>query len=283
MRVLVAGGGKVGGALAAALARAGWAPLRWTRSGAGAVLGEVMAVDVAVVAVTDAAIGAVAARLCDEGWADGRTVLLHTAGAVSPRAAFASVRERVRGVGLLHPLRAFAARVVDTAGVSLEGTVFGISGDAAAVRAAWSLAEAVGGRPVELHDEALARWHAAAVLASNHTLALIDTAVDLLVAEGLDRREATRALAALLHSAADNLAAVGLPAALTGPIARGDVDTVARHLAALPPALVPLYRTTGLATVELARRQGQAEPAMLDRIAALLRGEPLGPASSRRR
>lgn len=266
MKVLVAGNGRVGSALATALEQDGLTLRRWTRRGSDE---RPEPVEVAIVAVADAAIGEVAARLCDEGWAGGRTVLLHTAGAVSPQVAFAPVRERVRGVGVLHPLRAFAKR---EEGVLLVGTVFGIAGDDVAMEAARTLVTALGGRPLELRDEALPRWHAAAVLASNHTLALIAAAVDLLVVEGLSPQEAARALASLLHSAADNLASVGLPDALTGPIARGDLDTVARHLAALPPALLPLYRVTGLATVEVARRQGHVEPAALDRIAALLHG-----------
>ena len=75
---------------------------------------------------------------------------------------------------------------------------------------------------------------------------------------------------ALLGSAASNVASLGLPAALTGPIARGDADTVERHLRALPPSVADLYRATGRATLAVARRRAAASPAALDRIAALL-------------
>ncbi len=262
MKVLVAGDGAVARAFAAALPAAGVAVARWRR---GDPAGE--RCDAAIVAVADRAIGEVAARLTDGGALDERSVALHCAGGVPAAEAFAGVRRRIGGVGLLHPLRAFAGAPEDA---ELAGTVFGVEGDARGRAVAAELATRLGGRPVPLTADGLARWHAAAVLAGNHTLALVDAAIALAAGEGLDRAEAARALAGLLASAARNVAAVGLPAALTGPIARGDVATVRRHLAALPEEARALYRASARPTVELARAKGRAEPSALDAIAALI-------------
>jgi predicted short-subunit dehydrogenase-like oxidoreductase (DUF2520 family) len=263
MEVLVAGAGRVGRALAEAFAAAGIAVARWSRSSAPQP-GER---PVAVVAVTDGAIGEVAARLVAAGFAGSSTVLLHCAGALPSGEVFSSLRGRVRGVGLLHPLRALAGAPGDA---SLAGAVFAVEGDEAGRAAATDLVWRVGGRPLPLEGAGLARYHAAAALAGNHTLALVAAAIDLLVAEGLDRGAASTALADLVASAARNVAACGLPDALTGPIARGDAAVVARHLAALPPTARALYRATALPTLALARARGLAPDGALRAIEALL-------------
>jgi hypothetical protein len=148
---------------------------------------------------------------------------------------------------------------------------------------------------VILRPEGLARYHAAAALAANHTLALLEAAVALLIGEGVPRREAEAALGNLLASAAHNVVRLGLPQALTGPIARGEAAVVARHLAALSPeaheapeahetpeahapraavgsapGVAQLYCTTGLGAVALAEKKGAAAPETLARIRALL-------------
>jgi predicted short-subunit dehydrogenase-like oxidoreductase (DUF2520 family) len=109
---------------------------------------------------------------------------------------------------------------------------------------------------------------------SNHAVGLVDAAVELLESVGLDGARATGALAALLGSTVRNLESVGLPDALTGPIARGDAAVVARHLEALAgwPAIATLYRTTASRVAEVAAEKGRAAPEALARIRALLDG-----------
>lgn len=265
MSVLVAGGGPVARALVAGLRRAGLDVATWSRAGGRG--GAAEPVTVAVLAVSDGAIGEVARRLLDDGVIDARAAVLHCAGVLPPRLALAGVAHRVAGVGLLHPLRAVARGAVET---DLTGTVFGVAGDETGTAAARELVARLAGVPLVLDEESLPRYHAAAALAGNHTLALVASAVELLVTEGLPRPDAERAASSLLRSAADNVAARGLPDALTGPIARGDVETVERHLAALPEAVLPLYRATACATLALARAQGRADPARLSALAVLL-------------
>lgn len=263
MSILVAGAGRVGRALADGLVAAGLPVERWSRAQAPASGPR----DIVIVAVTDAAIAAVAERLVADGYSGPSTILLHCAGAIPAEEAFSSLRGEVGGVGLLHPLRALAGAPSDR---DFTGVVFGVEGDAAGRAAAIHLAERLGGRPLVLDAAGLARYHAAAALAGNHTLALVAAAIDVLVGEGLDRGAASVALGELLASAGRNVAARGLPDALTGPIARGDIAVVGKHLAALPEPARSLYRRSAGATVQLARRRGGAPDEALLAIEALL-------------
>jgi predicted short-subunit dehydrogenase-like oxidoreductase (DUF2520 family) len=106
-------------------------------------------------------------------------------------------------------------------------------------------------------------------MASNFLVALVDAAAEALAAAGVDRDEAPRALVPLLAGTVENLGKVGLPGALTGPIARGDAGTVTRHLRALEehaPQLLPMYKVLGRRAVEVARRKNEASPEGLAQI-----------------
>jgi predicted short-subunit dehydrogenase-like oxidoreductase (DUF2520 family) len=253
-------------ALAGALDRAGLQPLRWWRR-AGQPLPWA---DTVVLAVRDEAIGEVGAQLMERvGEQETPPILLHCAGALPAADAFAALQPRPLGVGVIHPLRALAGTEDDC---NLEGTVFAIEGDEPGREAALRLVERIGGTPLVLEAAQLPMYHAAAALVSNHTVGLVDAGVELLTAVGLDRAQATTALAGLLDSTARNLGRVGLPAALTGPIARGDVQVVARHLLALRPydEILGLYRATARRVARVAAEKGRAARDALVRIAALL-------------
>jgi predicted short-subunit dehydrogenase-like oxidoreductase (DUF2520 family) len=265
-RLLIVGDGPVARALAGALQAADVAPLRWWRRG-----GESLpAADVVVLAVRDEAIGEMAAQLMARvDAAETPPILLHCAGALPAEEAFASLLRRPLGVGVVHPLRALAGAAGDA---QLGGVVFAVEGDGPGREAALRLVERVGGTPLVLEAAQLPRYHAAASLVSNHAVGLVDAGVELLESVGLDRAQATTALAALLASTAANLGRVGLPEALTGPIARGDVAVVARHLLALRPLddIAALYRATARRVSKVAADKGRATRDALVRIAALL-------------
>lgn len=265
-RLLVVGDGPVARALSTALAAADLPPLRWWRR-AGQPL---PAADVVVLAVRDEAIGEVAAQIMAR-LDDDLTppILLHCAGALPAEEAFSSLARRPLGAGVMHPLRALAGGADDA---SFGGVVFAVEGDGPGREAALRLVERLGGTPLLLEAAQLPKYHAAAALVSNHAVGLVDAGVELLSAVGLDRAQATTALAGLLSSTARNLLRVGLPEALTGPIARGDVAVVARHLLALRAhaELAALYRATARRVTKVAADKGRATRDALLRIAALL-------------
>lgn len=238
--------------------------LRWWRRCGGAP----PVADVVVLAVSDPAIRDAAATVLGE-YEESGPILIHCAGGLPPEAPFLGLLPTPRGMGLLHPLRALAGAAED---VELGGTVFGVSGDALGLAAACELGRAVGGEVLQLSGGSLARYHAAAVLVSNHAVGLVDAGVSLLVSIGLDSKRATEALSALLLSTARNVGALGLAAGLTGPIARGDVEAVRRHLDALSgrPDVLSLYRASALPLLAVAaRKPGVSKEALLE-LAALL-------------
>jgi predicted short-subunit dehydrogenase-like oxidoreductase (DUF2520 family) len=285
--VFVMGAGRVATALAGALARAGVHVLGlWARDAAAAraaahIAGvpaagpdlpeAARAAEVVIVAVRDQAIAEVAARLVDAGLAGAGQVLLHCSGAQSAAEALGPAHARVGGAGTMHPLRAIA----DGRGGmdAITGAMFGVEGDARGLAAARALVAALGGTPLALAAEHMTRYHAAATMASNYAVALIDAAVALLARAGVAEADAVAALVPLVQGSVANVAARGTAAALTGAIRRGDRLTVERHLAALAdtPELEALYRALGRRTVDLARR-APAPPAAadLDAVAALL-------------
>jgi len=151
-------------------------------------------------------------------------------------------------LGSWHPLAALAT----PASGAFVGATIGIEGDPAALEFGEWLAATVGARPIRVPPEAKTRYHAAAVLASNALVACFAAATEELraaVGGGIP----DDALLSLARSALDNVERIGLPAGVTGPIARGDARTVRAHLAALDPGRRALYRALGrqlLAVVE---------------------------------
>jgi predicted short-subunit dehydrogenase-like oxidoreductase (DUF2520 family) len=120
----------------------------------------------------------------------------------------------------------------------------------------------------------LAAYHAAAGLVANGSAALAAAGAELLKAAGCPPAELGRVLGPLLRSVAQNVEALGLPGALTGPIRRGDRATVQRHLAAIAryrPDLRALYLASANAQLPLAEALGDAPPRGLSELGRELR------------
>jgi predicted short-subunit dehydrogenase-like oxidoreductase (DUF2520 family) len=154
---------------------------------------------------------------------------VHSAGARDVH-ELAPLAARGLHVGVLHPLISFAGT---RGGTSLGDATFTTFGDPRAIAAARRLCRLIGARCVRLEAAPGPGYHAAAALVANGTAALTHAGVRILGELGFSRRAAERALAGLLASVAANVRDVGVPAALTGPVLRGDVATVESHLAAL--------------------------------------------------
>ncbi len=131
------------------------------------------------------------------------------------------------------------------------------------------LARLLGMTPVRLPAGAKVRYHAGAVVASNYVVTLAGVAARFAAESGLSRDLAERIYLPLLAGAAANLQESSPADALTGPIRRGDVETVRMHLGALGGEDRRLYATVGLEAVRLARAGG-LEPAIADQLQGLL-------------
>lgn len=210
--------------------------------------------DHVLIAVSDAAIPAVADELARGGMSGG--VALHTSGAHGPE-LLEPLAARGVSCGVIHPLQTIADPTLGTA--ALRGATFGISGNDAAIDWALQLVEAAAGIPLRIRANSFASYHAGAVMAGNAVIAAIDAAVVLLGVAGVEQRAALRAIGPLCLTSAQNALDRGPEAALTGPVQRGDAETVRAHVEALakcPPYVADLYRASGHALLEIARRRG---------------------------
>lgn len=221
------------------------------------------ATGLAVLAVPDPTVAAVAAGLRVAS-RDASAAVLHVSGALG-LAPLEPARARGWLVGSFHPLQSFPA---EREAAAFKGITVAVDGSAPGLIADLErLAADLGGRPKRVPDADRSLYHAAAVLGSNYVVALVGVAAAILAKAGWTRDEAVAALVPLLRGVADNLEESGLPAALTGPVARGDVDTVRRHLEAVegaesaPRLHARVYRIVGLAALELAREAGLDETA----------------------
>jgi len=168
------------------------------------------------------------------------TVVCHTAGALS-----ADVLAPIRKVGCLplawHPLQTFTG---DEDADLLKGITFGIDGDPKAVRVGEKMARALGGKPFRVPPELRPLYHLGGVFACNLMAALGGISQDLLKEVGMDERRSLAALAPLIRTTAQNISRKELPDAITGPLKRGDVETIAAHLKVLErhPLAGEIYR-----------------------------------------
>ena len=195
-----------------------------------------------------------------------RCVVLHASGALSSE-VLAPLRARGLSVGSMHPLAAVSETAAGAE--SLRRAFYCIEGDARAVRVARRVVRDLGGETFSISPGDKALYHAAAVLAAGHVVALFDVALDTLRRCGLKERRAQAVLLPLLQSVADNLAQHTPARALTGSFARADVETVRKHLHALgrlkDSDALAVYKLLGAHSLKLAASAG-ADPDLLETI-----------------
>jgi predicted short-subunit dehydrogenase-like oxidoreductase (DUF2520 family) len=190
---------------------------------------QMLASRTVLLTVPDDAIERIADELAQIGGSEWRgKVVLHTSGALDS-AVLSALKSCGAAVGSMHPLQTFSGLGVP----ALEGRVFGIEGDAAAVRIARSMARALGGTPVNMRAAKKVLYHAAGAFAAGHLLAMEEAGVQLLMSAGLKRAAAVRALLSLTRQVLDNYEKLGPHHAWTGPLSRGDYGVVASHELAL--------------------------------------------------
>jgi predicted short-subunit dehydrogenase-like oxidoreductase (DUF2520 family) len=217
-----------------------------------------------LLAVPDDVLRPLVSGLADtDAWREGQLVA-HTSGAqgigvLDPAAA--------RGVLALalHPVMTFTGRPEDLD--RLFGATFGVTAQDEMRPVAESLVVEMGGEPVWVPEPARPLYHASLTIASNHLVTLVNDALGLLTGAGVT--EPGRLAAPLLSASLDNVLRLG-DAALTGPVVRGDVATVAAHVATLSraaPDVLPSYRAMARRTAERAQQSGRLAA---DRAAEIL-------------
>lgn len=229
MRLIVIGYGRAGGAMCLASERAGHeivgvlsrsGEARWPKLAWDTRLPEA---DLALIAVSDDSIAEVSTRIAPH--VDEVAVVAHMSGFV-PVLTLHHLQERGIAVGGFHPLQSLPDP--ETGAEALAGAYVGIDGDQLAVDTLTHLATSLDLRPFPLNDQARPAYHAAAAAAANFVVASLAVSADLFRSAGIDPHVSRP----LVESVLDNVFDKGASASLTGPIARGDIETVIGHLTA---------------------------------------------------
>ena len=240
-RIAIVGAGALASSLVPSLYRAGYSieaviPRRKSAPGARALAGQVGAnvcsspasldVDLVWFCVPDAEIASASRSLDRISW--NKKAAFHSSGALTSD-ELRALREKGAVIASVHPLMTF----VTGAQASLQGVSFAVEGDVPAVRMARSMVKSLGGRAYAVRKQDKPLYHAWGMFASPMFAALIATAEEVAGAAGVSKSEIRRRMLPILRQTLENYAALGAPAAFSGPIARGDIDTVRRHLQVL--------------------------------------------------
>jgi predicted short-subunit dehydrogenase-like oxidoreductase (DUF2520 family) len=287
LKVGVVGAGRVGTALAVALSRAGHRlvgasaisaasrqRIETHLSGAPVLLPEdiVAAADLVLLTVPDDALsGLVRGLVATDAPLTGR-MLAHASG-LHGLAVLEPAVERGALPLALHPVMTFTGRPDDAD--RLAGITFGVTAPAALRPAAEVLVMEMGGEPVFIAEEDRGLYHAALAGAANHLVTQVVQAADLLTMAGVG--QPSRMLGPLLSTALDNALRLG-DAALTGPVARGDAETVAGHLNALrttAPEALPAYLALARLTATRALASGMLTASDAQRLLDVLAEAPI--------
>lgn len=216
-----------------------------------------------IIAVPDDALPPLACLLRDSGWKAG--IVIHTSG-VHGTEVLGCLQAEGASCAALHPLQTVPAP--DKGRTGLLGCQYVLTGEGEAAEWARALVKLLGGRLLELPNEARTLYHAAAVLLCNDFVVLAEAGFRLLEDAGLSREVAASAFISLANESVRNVFSMAKGEALTGPVTRGDSGTVQKHLRAFESRasgddeireIEAIYRVLGLFAVRLARRQGLDE------------------------
>ncbi len=203
-------------------------------------------------------------------WHRGQSVV-HCSGALSTD-ILESAKKLDAQVGAFHPLQTFAG--VKQAIENIPGSTFAVEAEEPLLSTLKDVATALDGHWIELKADDKVAYHAAAVIACNYLVTLVKLATDLWQSFNIPQSQATQALLPLVRGTIHNIDTVGIPQCLTGPIARGDIKTIKKHLDALgkvAPALLSTYQELGLQTIPIALAKGGINQHQAEELQAILK------------
>ena len=204
-----------------------------------------------IISTQDSRIGEAASWLAGK-LSDGKgRVVLHSSGSLGV-SALVALKGKGYALGTLHPLQTFPSPAREK-GV-LENIPFCYDGDERAIHVIKEITEALGARAFRVRDERRALYHAASSLASNALVALTEV-VRRLLSLATDEREGLELIMPLMEKTLSSVKERGIESALTGPIARGDLETVRKHMESLPERYRDVYKSLGKVQVELSREK----------------------------
>ena len=286
--VSIVGAGRIGKALAAGLRKRGWRigavvtrSRAKSRNAVRAIGGgspyegltpHIFECDVILLTTPDSVLAPVARSLATIGKdACCGKIFLHVSGALSgsilaPLARFGAI------TGSMHPMQTFTGRGAP----DLKGIIFAVEGAPQARRAAQAISRSLGGISITVDTPDKPAYHAAGALVAGHALALVEAATEILTGLGFPRRRAVQTLLPLMRQMLDNFQEFGPAASWTGPLARGDYSTVAKHVKALrkyPPELGQSYTALARLAARVLSQDPRIQLRELNRIVRLPRGK----------
>ncbi|MCX5849025.1 MAG: DUF2520 domain-containing protein [Deltaproteobacteria bacterium] len=176
-------------------------------------------------------------------------------------------------VASVHPLQSFSS--IDQAIKNIPGSYFAITADKKAQATARNIVRDLKGIPLLISSDQKPLYHAAACLASNYLVSLMNTVESIYKSIGLNEKDAKAAYLPLVYGSLKNIENSGSIPSLTGPIARGDFGTIKKHIKAINknmPQYSSLYSSLGLITVKVAQQKGTLNARQVKTMNAILKG-----------
>ncbi|WP_022665531.1 Rossmann-like and DUF2520 domain-containing protein [Desulfospira joergensenii] len=230
------------------------------------------AADLVFITTPDTVIEPVCRAVAEAGGFSSGSVVFHLSGALSS-SILDSAKQTGAAIGSIHPLQAFAPYEAGQAS-PFTGINISLEGDDRAVALGQKIVSALGAGSFTIPTRAKVLYHAAAVVASNYLVTLEHAALSLLGEAGLDEKKAYSILEPLIQGTLKNIKARGSVQALTGPVARGDHEVIAGHLADIDgkmPGFSEFYRLLGRHTLDIAIQRGEISGESRDRLVRLFR------------
>jgi len=212
--------------------------------------------DIVFITTPDGTIQETSRKIAENKGFKPGAVVLHCSGAL-PSTILAPAKTCGASIGSMHPLQSFASS--ESNANPFKGIVAAIEGEESAIQIARQIAADLGCVSLTIKTDAKTLYHAAAVVASNYLVALQDLAFKLLQISGIPKKNTYQVLGPLINGTLSNIEKVGTVKALTGPIVRGDAETVKKHvdeISSKAPELLSLYRALGRYTVTIAESGG---------------------------
>lgn len=218
-------------------------------------LADLRPADIYLIATPDDRIEAACQSLAEQGILSSESIVFHCSGAL-PSTVLHAARDRGAAIASIHPVRSFAAP--DLVAQQFDGTWCGVEGDRMALDILIAAMEAIGARTVRLDTDAKIHYHAGAVFACNYLVTLLDVATQSYARAGIPRDIALQMIEPLVRETVDNVFRMEPEAALTGPVARGDMATAYRQrqaIVSVDAAHGELYAQLMRLTADLAARR----------------------------
>lgn len=220
---------------------------------------ELRHADIYLIATPDDQIAACCEKLAQSGCLTAESIVFHCSGALASSTLKPAIQQGA-SVASIHPIRSFASPELVVQNFS--GTYCGVEGDPRALAVLSDAYTAIGAQLVPINAEQKILYHAAAVFASNYLVTLLDVAQNMFVQSGVEHDVALKLMAPLMRETMENVFRLGPEAALTGPIARGDMATAEKQLLAVSASDKKhgaLYEQFMQLTIDLAARRSNGK------------------------